>query len=324
LELTTENFKNLFWDALRTSFVLFRITIPISILTKILNDHGATAVIGELLGPVMEMIGLPGSMGLVWAAAMLTNLYAGMVVFAAVAPDAGLSIAQVTILTTVMLVAHALPVEVKIAQKAGTRALVMIVLRVGAALFLGWTLHMIYQLGYWLQGANQTFFSLAQVDSSWGGWLRGEIRNMAYIFLIILFLLAVMKILEHFGVMEMINRRLEPFLRILGMNPGAAPITVIGMTLGLSYGGALIIQEARSGRLGCKDVFLSLALMGLCHSIVEDTLVMMVLGGHLSGILFARLLFSLGLVFVLAKCVHRVSEKFFFRYLYRKTVPVSA
>ncbi len=316
--------KTLFCDAFRTSFVLFRITIPISILTKVLNDFGATVVIGELLGPVMEMIGLPGSMGLVWGTAMLTNLYAGMIVFAAVAPEAGLTVAQVTILTTVMLIAHALPVEIKIAHKAGSKALVMVLLRIAAALFLGWALHVVYGLGNWLQEANQTFFTLASRDSSWGGWVAEEIRNMFYIFLIILLLLAVMRILEHFGIMEMINRSTEPLLRALGMSPKAAPITVVGMSLGLSYGGALIIQEARSGRLGCKDVFISLALMGLCHSIVEDTLVMMVLGGHLSGILWARLVFSLAVVFLLGKMVHQMPEKTFFRFLFQKDVSETA
>ena len=35
-----------------------------------------------------------------------------------------------------------------------------------------------------------------------------------------------------------------------------------------------------------------MALMGLCHSLVEDTILMMLLGGHLSGILGGRVVFS--------------------------------
>ncbi len=312
------NLKKLFIEAARTSFDLFRITIPISILTKILNDMGATAAIGDLLRPIMETVGLPGSMGLVWAAAMLTNLYGGMVVFAAIAPQASLSIAQVTVLTTMMLVAHSLPVELKISQKAGTRFLAMAILRICGALVLGWILFRFYLTLSYLQTPNHSLWVPPPGDPSWGGWIQGELRNMIYIFLIIFFLLAIMRIFERFGVMDWLNRQLEPLLRLLGMSPKAAPITVIGMTLGLSYGGALIIQEARSGRLGCKDIFFSLALMGLCHSIVEDTLVMMVLGGHLSGILWARLIFSLLIVYLLGKGVRRVSDKAFYRHLFHK------
>jgi hypothetical protein len=85
------------------------------------------------------------------------------------------------------------------------------------------------------------------------------------------------------------------------------------MTLGLSYGGALIIQEARSGQLSSQDVFFSLALMGLCHGIVEDTLVMMVLGGHLSGILWGRIVFSLLMIYFLVKLLSRLPDEIFGR-----------
>ena len=313
-----KNLKILLRDACRTSFDLFRITVPISILTKILNDIGATEVLGQMLGPVMKIVGLPGSMGLVWATAMLTNLYGGMVVFASLAPQAGLSIAQVTVLTTMMLVAHSLPVELKISQKAGPRFRAMVVLRIAGALVLGWVLFRLYLFLGYLQAPNRSLWVPPPGDPSWIGWFQGEFRNILFIFLIIFFLLAMMRILERWGVMNWLNRQLEPLLRLLGMSPKAAPITVIGMTLGLSYGGALIIQDARSGRLESKDVFISLALMGLCHGIVEDTLVMMLLGGHLSGILWARLIFSLAVVYLLGKGVRRLSEQNFYRYLFRK------
>ncbi|HKL25064.1 MAG TPA: nucleoside recognition domain-containing protein, partial [Desulfuromonadales bacterium] len=100
-------------DAVATSLPLYKIIIPISLVTKLLTEFGLTERLGAGLAPVMEVVGLPGSMGLVWATAMVTNLYGGMVVFASLAPDAALSVAQVTVLTTMMLVAHALPVELR-------------------------------------------------------------------------------------------------------------------------------------------------------------------------------------------------------------------
>ena len=75
------NFSIVIREALGISYTLFKIIIPVSILTKILTDHGATKQLGQWLSPVMEVIGLPGDMGLVWATAMVTNLYAGMIVF---------------------------------------------------------------------------------------------------------------------------------------------------------------------------------------------------------------------------------------------------
>ena len=43
-------------------------------------------MLGEALSPIMRVVGLPGSMGLVWATGMLVNMYAAIVVFASLAP----------------------------------------------------------------------------------------------------------------------------------------------------------------------------------------------------------------------------------------------
>jgi hypothetical protein len=77
-----------------------------------------------------------------------------------------------------------------------------------------------------------------------------------------------------------------------------------------------MIQEARSGKMGGRDVFFSIALMGLCHSLIEDSLLMMALGAHLSGTLWARLLFALVVVFLLVKLLRLVPDETFSRFLY--------
>lgn len=315
--------RELIRDSVRTSADLFKIIIPISIVTRLLQQIGVVDHLGVLLGPVMELVGLPGQIGLVWATAMLTNLYGGMVVFASLAPDLNMTVAQVTILTTMMLVAHGLPVELRIAQKAGTRFRAMLLLRVGSALLLGWILHQIYTLSGTLQQANQALWNPPAVDPAWSAWIMAELRNMLSIFLIILCLMALLRVLKKVGISDLMTRLLEPLLSLLGMGRQAAPVTIIGMTLGLSYGGGLIIQEARSGNLSRRDLFGSLALMGLCHSLIEDTLVMMLLGGHLSGILWGRLVFSLLAIFLIGKLIQRLPASVCDRYLFRP-VPIIA
>jgi len=306
-------------DTTKTSVDLFKITVPISLFVKILDDAGIVGLIGVLLAPVMDLVGLPGSMGLVWAAGLVTNLYGALVVFASLSAETVLTVAQVTVLATMLLIAHALPVEIRIAQMAGPRFLTMILLRLITAFCLGWTLNHCYRFGNFLQRENRLLWKPSTADSSWISWVVGEMRTMAFIFAIILVLLVVMRLLERMRILDLFCRLLERPLGILGMSGKAAPITVIGMTLGLSYGGALIIQEARSGRLEDKDIFLSLALMGLCHSIVEDTLLMMVAGGHLSGLFGARLVFSLVVVYLLGKLLQRLPERVFRRYFFPRS-----
>jgi hypothetical protein len=305
-------------DAFITTGVLLKITIPVSIITKLLKDLGATDQLGVLLSPLMGLLGLPGSMGLVWATAMLTNLYTAMIVFASLAPEAHLTVAQVTVLCTMMLVAHGLPVELGIARSAGPRIRAMAAVRVGGAILIGGSLNQIYLIGGFLQQPNQALWNPPPQETAWLAWSLGELRNIVWIFLIILALLVVMRTLKAIGVMDLLTRILEPALTFLGIRREAAPVTIIGMMLGLSYGGGLIIQEARSGQLQNRDIYFSLALMGLSHSLVEDTLLMMVLGGDLSGILFGRVFFSLLIMFIMVKLMKNCPEQVFNRYFFRK------
>jgi hypothetical protein len=302
-------------QSLRTSFDLFKVIIPILILIRVLDRLGAIKYMGIALAPVMELVGLPGQTGLVWATTMVTNLYGGAAAF--VSLSVPLTAAQATVLTTMMLIAHGLPVELRIAQKAGTRLRAMAVLRVGGALLAGLALHHIYRAFGWLQEPNSAIFRSAGRDDSWPAWLQGQGIFLLKIMAIILALMLLIRTLKAVGLMALLTRLLEPGLRLLGMSRDAAPVTVIGMVMGLTYGGGIIIQEARSGILGKRDVFFSLALMGLTHSLVEDTLLMMSLGGRLSGILVWRVVFSLLVIFLLVRLLGRVSERTFDRYFCR-------
>jgi hypothetical protein len=304
-------------DALRVFRELAIIIVPIGIVTRILEQLGLINVFGDLLAPLMQLVGLPGELGLVWATAMVVNIYGGMMVFATVAPGLELTVAQVTVLGTMVLIAHSLPVELRVAQKVGTRLRAMLLLRVLSAFALGFILERIYLFSGTLQQPNQALWTPAETGSDWGAWGLAQLENLLLIFLIIFTLIMLLALLKRVGVTELLTRLLQPLLALLGLGREAAPLAIIGMTLGISYGGGLLIREVESGKLSRKDVFISLALMGLCHSIIEDTLVVMVLGAHLSGILWGRLIFTLVVVFVLARLITLVPQSFFERHLVR-------
>lgn len=68
-------------DTGSTYFFLLKIMIPISIIVKILEEYSAIEIIGESLNPAMGIVGVPGEFGLVFATAMLVNIYGALVVF---------------------------------------------------------------------------------------------------------------------------------------------------------------------------------------------------------------------------------------------------
>ena len=297
------------------SFTLFKLMIPIIILIKILESLGFIEILSAALTPVMELVGLPGAMGLVWATALVTNLYGGIVVFASLAAEVPMSIAQVTIISSMMLIAHALPVEARIAQKAGVSFILTVFLRVGMAIVFGIIFNQLYQLSGWLQEPSQLLWSPGEIDASLGRWLVDQITGLGIIFLIVLALVLVLDILQRLGVIQWINRQLRPVLHVLGIGREAETITLVGLTLGISYGGALLIDEARAGHIKPRDVLFSISLLGLSHSLIEDTLLMMLIGADLSGILLGRVFFTLLMIFLMVRLINRLSEETIHRYL---------
>ena len=288
--------------------------IPIIIAIKILEELGFIVILSEWLTPIMEFVGLPGAMGLVWATALVTNLYGGIVVYASLAADMSISVAQVTIISSMMLIAHALPIEARIAQKAGVNLALTLSLRVVMAILFGLVFNKLYSAANWLQQPTQLLWSPGELDSSLSTWLQNQIISLLLIFGIVFALILLLEILKRFGIIKQINKMLRPILHLLGIGREAETITLVGLTLGISYGGALLINEAQAGHIKPRDVLFSISLLGLCHSLIEDTLLMMLIGADLTGILLGRVIFSLVIIYLMVKLVNRCSAKTVGRY----------
>ena len=234
-------------SAVKTSWDLFKVMIPVILLTKALQELGAVEILAWALEPVMGLVGLPGEMGLVWATAMLVNLYGGMAAFVSLADEMAppLTAAQVTVLTTMMLVAHGLLIECRICQKAGPRFRAMAALRVAAALVIGGALHLVYRWGGFLGQPSQRLWEPGEKDA----WLVAQAKNLLWIFVIILVLLFVLRVLKTLGVTGWLTRVLEPGLRALGMPASASAwMTGVGLVVGVlaSYPAGWLVDRLGS------------------------------------------------------------------------------
>ncbi|MDJ0881279.1 MAG: hypothetical protein QNJ56_06475 [Gammaproteobacteria bacterium] len=305
----------IFARAGQISFTLFKLMIPIIILIKILESFGFIEILSAALTPVMDWVGLPGAMGLVWATALVTNLYGGIVVYASLASDVPMTIAQVTIISTMMLIAHALPVEARIAHKAGVSFIMTVFLRLVMAIIFGLLFNQLCHFFGWLQEPTQLLWSPGEIDTSLSSWLLNQFIGLMIIFFIVLALVLVLDILKRLGIIQWINRQLRPVLHLLGIGREAETITLVGLTLGISYGGALLIDEARAGHIKPRDVLFSISLLGLSHSLIEDTLLMMLIGADLMGILLGRVVFTLVIIFLMVRLINHFSDETIHRYL---------
>ncbi len=301
--------RSLLIETAQVYWILLKVMVPALVIVKVLQEFGAIDGLGTLLSPLMTVVGLPAVLGVVWATTLLTNILTGIVIFFEVAGDLSLTVEQVTVLGTLMLIGHSIPVEGAVARKAGVPWWTTIALRVGGALFLGGLIHWVCSEFNVYQEAAHFVWHLEGSDGSLLAWSIAQLNTLVLTFFIILALILFLRLLNTLGLERLMHIALAPLLRVLGIGHAAANITVIGVALGLSYGAGLLIRDLEKGVMSRRDGYLALCFLGLTHSMIEDTLLIMLMGAELSGILWARLVFSIAVIALIARWIHYREER---------------
>jgi len=310
--------KSVLRDIVTVSVALFRVMIPTLIIVKLAQMAGAVDVLTKLAAPVVTLMGLPEDVAIVLTTTALTNPYAGLMVLAATPIEGGLSIGQASIMASFMLFTHGLPVEAAISRQAGIKATAVIVLRLAAAVLFGILLHVVFQATGALQGAALMNLPQFTENADLVTWALDQIKGLVFVFCVIVVLLFFLEGLRVSGVERVMRAMMRPVLTRLGMGDDASTIVIVGLTLGLGFGGGLMIKDVSQGKVGPKDAISALILINLFHSVFEDTTVMMLLGPSLFVILIARGLFCLGLVWIILKLVSFADQTLWDRFLINK------
>ncbi len=85
---------------------------------------------------------------------------------------------------------------------------------------------------------------------------------------------------------------LQPVMQRLKLSNRAAYPLLAGLFLGIVFGSGVIISFAGDGSLTKRDLMLVLVFLGICHSIIEDTIVFFVLGANWWVLISARFLLA--------------------------------
>ena len=308
-------------DKTRLTLVIYwelaRIIIPVTIATEILSRLGLIKAVAPALAPVMALFGLPPELGLPWLTGMLVGIWAAVPMVFVLLPMGALSTADITVFSALLLFAHALPIEQKIIQRAGPGRIVTTLLRVGGGMLYAFLLHHVLQATGWLAGPMQPAWIPMAADGGWVGFFIGLAKAMAMMLAMLLALSFGMEILRVTGVMAWLMRLLAPVLRLAGIRGEAAELTSVGLFLGISYGGGLLIREARSGRVSPRQVFISCVFMGFAHSVIEDTAIVMSVGANIWGVLAGRLAFAIAATALIAAILRAIPDDRFLRWGYR-------
>ena len=286
---------------------LYKILIPFVFIIKVLEISGVIEFLAKLIQPLMSLVGLTPELGLVLVTAILVNMYAAIVLFINLIPILDVNVAQVTILTTMILVCHNIPIESAVCKAAGISFTYTALLRFFSAFLLGFILKLIYFNFELLMEPFDTLVKLDPLPTEFWPWLYYQFINLVYVFFIVCIMVIILEILKKIGIERLFEIIFVPPLKLFGIQKEAMNIIIVGMTIGIQYGGGILIKDVKSGKIDKQSVFLAVSLLNLLHAIIEDTILMALIGGHISGILFARVIFSL----VLSYLIFMIYKRYF-------------
>ena len=291
----------------RMFVAIARIMVPVMIIVQLAQHFGLVDLAGRLLGPTMGLFNLPAEAAIIWATTMLTGVYGGLATIASLSGSLDLSGAQLSALSAMMLIAHNIPVEQSIVRKAGASFSLTALLRILTAAVYGGVIAWVCHLGGWLTEPvpldwlrGSELIGNDEGHALWS-WVQSTAFSLALTFGVIIALVLSLDLLDKVGITQRITTLITPVLRLSGLNAQAAPITTVGVLLGLSYGGALIIEEADRLGFSARTRFLALSWLSLSHSLIEDTLLFMALGANIWVVLVGRLLLTLAIIALLAR-----------------------
>ena len=312
--------KKIISDIYLVSFELFKIMIPTLILVKIAEIYGLVAVLTNLFAPIMTMMGLPAEMALAITTTMLTNPYAGIIVLASTPGIEDLTVAQTTILASFILFTHSVIIEAAISRQAGLSAGATIIIRILSGILFCILLNSVFSS---LNLFNQTaVLNLPEMSSTptLQQWITDQIKGLIFIQLVIIILITFLEILRLIGIEKIIRICLSPFLKVLNIGQSASTIVVVGLTLGLGFGGGLMIKDVKQGLVAPRSAVGALIFINLFHSLIEDTAILLLIGPSLFTILVIRGFFVFVFTYLLLKIFNNFPINAYDRFLFSRPI----
>ncbi len=117
-----------------------------------------------------------------------------------------------------------------------------------------------------------------------------------------------LEILKSSGGIRYVVALLAPLLKIMGLDRKLAFLWITAIFFGLAYGGSIIMEESREGNLSQEELETLHLSIGINHSLIEDTLLLVALGLSAFWLYVPRLLMAIIAVH-LFKLWYRLSKR---------------
>lgn len=124
------------------------------------------------------------------------------------------------------------------------------------------------------------------------GW-----KIFAILFAIFLFL----ELVQRLGLLTKGYKTIARFIRFAGFTEAAVAPLMAGIFFGILYGAGVIADLIKKQGVSKKQVLLVSVFLAMCHAVVEDTGLFLVLGAKIFWLTIPRLIIAFGLTFLTSK-----------------------
>ncbi len=131
--------------------------------------------------------------------------------------------------------------------------------------------------------------------------LKDSLLLFGQLALIITAVMIMVEFFQEYRILDKLLALTSPFTRLLGISGEANLPLMAGLLLGIGYGGAIIIDSTRQGKLSSYDIYLINLFLVLCHSLIEDTLIWAALGAMVIPIQIGRFILALGVCYLVSR-----------------------
>jgi hypothetical protein len=288
-----------------TALWLIKMILPISLAVRFLDYFGILTYIAGFLDPVFMNLGLPGSTAIIFITSIFLPLYAPL----AIITSMSLTLRELTILALMCQIAHNLPVESAIQAKTGTTFWGMTTLRIVVSVLTAFLLNLILPAEMGMPLFVQTdVVVISSIGELLLAWLQGSLKIALLIFVIIFSLNLLYNILNAFHLISKLSKGVEPLLKFFGLSANTGFLWLIGYIVGLAYGGALMMDQLKEGKVTRAEANLLNHHLAVSHSVIEDNLLFAALGVSIWWILGVRFVMS-WIVVWFRRLIFRLSSK---------------
>lgn len=266
-----------FKDATRSSLGIFKIMLPVSLLMAILNYFGIIDLLSVIFQPITNLLGLSGKAIFPLLSGYLVNTYSAIALMISLE----LTMKEITILSSMVLLSHTLPVELSIQKKAGGNIGLLFLIRVSSSIITGIVLNVILPNGgAILSSETQAIATVASASLLLvlKSWVLDNVTTIIKIFVINIIISVVFKCLIKFRIIDKLSSLLKPIMFIFGLGKESAPYWLIANVIGLIYGAGILITANENMDLKKEEICrLNVSICSM-HSMIQETVNFLVLG----------------------------------------------